>query len=67
MGAVFHAEENFMGARQLSGWQIVTLIVAATAVIAVAAVALILGKDAIIAIAVIFVAAIILISWLLYL
>jgi hypothetical protein len=67
MGAVFYAEESFMGARQLSGWQIVTLIVAATAVIAVAAVALILGKDAIIAIAVIFVAAIVLISWLLYL
>ena len=55
-----------MATSQLSGWQIVTLIVAATAVIAVAAVALILGKDAIIAIAVIFVAAVALTSWFLY-
>jgi hypothetical protein len=44
-----------MAARQLSGWQIVTLIMAFAAVIAVAAVALIMGKDAVIAIAVILV------------
>ena len=40
-----------MQARQLSGWQIVTLVMAFAAVIAVAAVALIMGKDAVIAIA----------------
>ena len=44
-----------MAARQLSGWQIATLILAFSAIIAVAAVALILGKDAIISIAVILV------------
>ena len=44
-----------MAARQLSGWQIVTLIMAFAAVIAVAAVALIMGKDAVIGIAVILV------------
>lgn len=41
--------------RPLSGWQIVTLIMAFAAVIAVSAVALILGKDALIAIALILV------------
>jgi hypothetical protein len=44
-----------MALRQLSGWQIATLILAFSAVIAIAAVALILGKDAIIALAVILV------------
>ena len=52
---------------QLSGWQIVTLIVACFAVISMAAVALILGKDAIIAMAAILFFAIVLVSWLLYL
>ena len=56
-----------MASRQLSGWQIVTLIVACFAVIAMAAVALILGKDAIIAMAAILFFAIVLVSWLLYL
>ena len=42
-----------MRARQLSGWQLVTLIMAFSAVIAVAAVALILGKDAVIGIVVV--------------
>ena len=55
-----------MHARQLSGWHIVTLIVASIAVISVSAVALILGKDAIIALAVVMVAAVLLICWLLY-
>jgi hypothetical protein len=55
-----------MAVRQLSGWQIVTLIVASVAVISMSAVALILGKDAIIALAVVMVAAIALVSWLLY-
>jgi hypothetical protein len=55
-----------MPARQLSGWHIVTLIVASIAVISVSAVALILGKDAIIALAVVMVAAALLICWLLY-
>jgi hypothetical protein len=55
-----------MAERQLSGWHIVTIIVASVAVISVAAVALILGKDAIIALAVVMVAAALLIGWLLY-
>jgi hypothetical protein len=54
-----------MAERQLSGWLIVTLIVAFGAVLAMAAVALILGKDAIIAIAVILVAAVAFVSWFL--
>ena len=41
-----------MAARQLSGWQMVTLIMAFVAVIAVAAVALILGVEAVISIVV---------------
>jgi hypothetical protein len=49
---------------QLSGWQIATLILAFSAVIAVAAVALILGKDAVIALAVILVLGVALVSWL---
>ena len=53
-----------MAARQLSGWQIATLILAFGAVIAVAAVALILGKDAVIAIAVILVLVVVFVSWL---
>jgi hypothetical protein len=53
-----------MVARQLSGWQIATLILAFSAVIAVAAVALILGKDAVIAIAVILVLVVVFVSWL---
>jgi hypothetical protein len=56
-----------MASRQLSGWQIVTLIVACFAVIAMATVALILGKDAIIAMATILFFAVVLVSWLLYL
>jgi hypothetical protein len=51
----------------MSGWQIVTLIVACFAVISICAVALILGKDAIIAMAAILFFAIVLVSWLLYL
>jgi hypothetical protein len=54
-----------MAARQLSGWQIATLIMAFSAVIALAAVALIMGKDAVIALAVIFVVGIALVSWFL--
>jgi len=54
-----------MAARQLSGWQIVTLIMAFAAVIAFAAVALIMGKDAVIAIAVILVLGIAFVSWFL--
>ena len=54
-----------MAARQLSGWQIATLILAFSAVIAVAAVALILGKDAVISIAVILVLGVALVSWFL--
>jgi hypothetical protein len=53
-----------MAERQLSGWHIATLIFAFSAVIAVAAVALILGKDAIIAIAVILVLIVAFFSWL---
>ena len=56
-----------MPAFRVSGWQIVTLIVACTAVIAISAVALILGKDAIIAMAAILFFSIVLVSWLLYL
>jgi hypothetical protein len=54
-----------MPARQLSGWQMVTLITGFAAVIAVAAVALILGKDAVISLAVILVVGIALLSWFL--
>ena len=54
-----------MAARQMYGWQIVTLIMAFAAVIAVAAVALIMGKDAVIAIAVILVLGVALVSWFL--
>ena len=43
-----------MRAPRLSKWQIATLILASVAMIAMAAVALILGKEAVIAIAVIF-------------
>ena len=56
-----------MPAFRVSGWQIVTLIVACTAVIAISAVTLILGKDAIIAMAAILFFSIVLVSWLLYL
>ena len=66
MVAQLAAGGSRMPARQLSGWHIVTLIVASIAVIAVSAVALILGKDAIIALAVVMVAAALLICWLLY-
>ncbi len=41
--------------KQLSGWQIVTLILVCAAVIAASAVALILGKDALITIVVVIV------------
>jgi hypothetical protein len=53
-----------MALRQLSGWQIATLILAFSAVIAIAAVALILGKDAIMALAVILVLVVAFVSWL---
>ena len=53
-----------MAVPQLSGWQIATLILAFSAIIAVAAVALILGKDAIIALAVILVLLVAIVSWL---
>jgi hypothetical protein len=53
-----------MAVPQLSGWQIATLILAFSAIIAIAAVALILGKDAIIAIAVILVLVVAFVSWL---
>ena len=56
-----------MASRQLSGWHIVTIIVACFTILAISAVALILGKDAIIAMAAILFFAIVLISWLLYL
>lgn len=49
---------------RLSGWQIATLILAFSSIIAVAAVALILGKDAVIALAVIMVLGVVFISWL---
>jgi hypothetical protein len=58
------AKGQVMTARQLSGWQIATLILAFGAIIAVAAVALILGKDAIIALAVILVLVVAFVSWL---
>ncbi len=48
---------------QLSGWQIVTLITALAAVIATASVALILGKEALIAIAVILVIAVVVLGY----
>jgi hypothetical protein len=54
-----------MARLRLSGWQIVTLIMVFAAVIAISAVALILGKDAVIALAVVLVACIFLISWFL--
>jgi len=54
-----------MRVRQFSGWHLTTLILAFSAVIAVAAVALILGKDAVISIAVILVVGIALVSWFL--
>jgi len=50
--------------RGLSSWQIVTLVAISLAVVASAAVALILGKDAIIAIAVILVIGVIAFGWL---
>lgn len=53
-----------MAERRLSGWQIVTLIMGLAAIIALAAVALILGKDALITLAVIFVIGIVLAAWL---
>ena len=54
-----------MASRALSGWQIATLILAFCTVIAVAAVALILGKDAVIALAVLLVAVIGISAWFL--
>jgi len=64
-GAAHGAEGSRMPARSLSGWQIVALIMASIAVIAIAAVALILGKDALIALAVILVLAVALVAWFL--
>ena len=49
---------------RLSGWQIATLILAFASIIAVAAVVLILGKDAIFALAVIIVLGVAFLSWL---
>jgi hypothetical protein len=54
-----------MAVRQLSGWTIATLILAFSAVIALAAVALILGKDAVIALAVILVICVAVVAWVL--
>ena len=56
-----------MAERGLSGWQIVTLITACFAVIAISAVALIIGKDALIAVAVILVLSVAVVSYFLYL
>ncbi len=50
---------------RLSGWMIVTLVTLCTAIIAIAAVALILGKEAIIAAAVVLVALVLIYNWLL--
>jgi hypothetical protein len=61
------AEGRRMAERSLSGWQIVTLITACVAVIAISAVALIIGKDALIAIAVILVLSVAVVSYFLYL
>ena len=55
-----------MATRQLSGWQIVTLITASIAIISVSAVALILGKDAVIALGVVLVLSVVIVSWFLY-
>ena len=55
-----------MAERQLSGWQIVTLITACFAVIAISAVALFLGKDAVIAIAVVLGLSVVVVSYFLY-
>ena len=54
-----------MPACRLSGWQIVALIMGFAAVISTAAVALVLGKDAVIAIAVILVFGTALAAWFL--
>ena len=56
-----------MAERGLSGWQIVTLITACVVVIAISAVALIIGQDALIAIAVILVLSVAVVSYVLYL
>lgn len=50
---------------RLSGWQIVTLVTLCTAIIAIAAVALLLGKEAIIAAAVVLLALVLIYNWLL--
>ena len=55
-----------MKAPQLNGWQITTLILGFMAVLGVCAVAFILGKDAVISLAVILVIGIALSSWLIY-
>ena len=62
-GAARGAEGSRMAERGLSGWQIVTLIIACVAVIAISAVALIIGKDALIAIAVILVLSVAVVSY----
>jgi hypothetical protein len=54
-----------MPARGLSGWQILTLIMGFAALIAMAAVVLVLGKDAVVAIAVILVFGTALAAWFL--
>jgi hypothetical protein len=54
-----------MPARALSRWQIVTLIVASLAIIATATVALTLGKDAVIAIAIILLFGVGFVTWFL--
>jgi hypothetical protein len=56
-----------MAERGLSGWQIVTLITACFAVICMCAVVLLIGKDALIAMAVVMVLAVGLVSYFLYL
>lgn len=59
------AERIDMRARQLSGWHLTTLIMAFAAVIAVAAVALVFGTEAVIGIVVAIVIGIALVSWFL--
>lgn len=50
--------------RHISGWQIVTLVLVLTAAIAASAVALILGKDALISIAIVVVIGMVVVAWL---
>lgn len=53
-----------MDVRQISGWQIVALVAICAAVVAVATVALVIGRDGLIAIGFVIVAAVALTYWL---